>query len=37
MADEKYFYHSYILLLYAWKIPVLRGIPAVSYFVILGG
>jgi hypothetical protein len=37
VADEKYFYHSYVLLLYALKCPVLRGIPAICYFVILGG
>jgi hypothetical protein len=37
MADKKYLNHSYVLLLYAEKCPVLRGFPGVCYFVILGG
>jgi hypothetical protein len=37
VEDEKYLYHSFDLFLFALKRLVLRGIPAVSYFVISGG
>jgi hypothetical protein len=31
VADEKYFNHSYVLLLYAGKCPVLQGFPGVLW------
>jgi hypothetical protein len=34
VADEKYFYHSYVLLLFAGKCPVLQGVPAVLCFAL---
>jgi hypothetical protein len=32
VANKKYFYHSYLMLLFALKYPVLRGFPGILLF-----
>jgi hypothetical protein len=34
VADKKYFYHIYVMLLFAGKCHVLQGIPGVLWFAL---